>query len=419
MTAARVPTTVRAPDEPSAAAAELPRPPHSLPPRLVDGVLVGVVALLGAGFVVSQVFIHGPAGHRTFGPAAWTWRTIAGAACVPAALILWQRRRHPVAVLALAPALSLAIYPFPSLLGMVALYSAATRLPTRSSLLAWTAATACFTVGRAVAGGSSLASDLTSSAANAGLVTAGGLYVGVRRAYLDRLRERALFARALAAFLPPEVAELVQASPSALSLNQEVEATVVFSDIRGFSTLAERLAPRQVGELVRLHLGAMAEIVAAHAGMLDKFAGDAVMAVFGTPRTIEDHAERALRCGVAMQRRQARLNAEAARLGLPACHIGIGVNSGKVIAGTVGGPGRLDYTVLGDAVNVAQRLQSEALAGEILASAATVRLASPPNADPAGMRQLKGREELVEVYRILWTASPVAADDVPTAPEGR
>jgi Adenylate and Guanylate cyclase catalytic domain len=203
----------------------------------VDGVLVGVIALLGAGFVLSQGFLHGPAGHKTFGPAAWTWRTIAGAACAPAAVVLWQRRRHPVAVLALALALNLAIYPFPSLLGMVALYSAASRLPPRSSLLAWTAATACFAVGRAVAGGSSLA----------------------------------------------EVAELVQASPSALSLNQEVEATVVFSDIRGFSTLAERLAPRQVGELIRLHLGAMAEIVAAHGGMLDKFAGDAVMAVFGTP----------------------------------------------------------------------------------------------------------------------------------------
>lgn len=410
---------MRVPDEPSAEAAELPRPPRSLPPRLVDGVVVGVVALLTAGFVVSQVVLHGPTGHKTFGPAAWTWRTIAGAACVPAALILWQRRRHPVAVLALALALNLAIYPFPSLLGMVALYSAATRLPTRSSLQAWTAATACFVVGRAVAGGSSLASDLTSPAANAGLVTAAGLYVAARRAYIDRLRERALFARALAAFLPPEVAELVQASPSALSLNEEVEATVVFSDIRGFSTLAERLAPREVGELVRLHLRAMAEIVATHGGTLDKFAGDAVMAVFGAPRALEDHAERALRCGVAMQRRQAKLNPEAAGLGLPACHIGIGVNSGKVIAGTVGGPGRLDYTVLGDAVNVAQRLQSEALAGEILVSAATVRLASPTNAEPAGVRQLKGREEFVEAYRILWAVSPVAAADVPTASEGR
>jgi class 3 adenylate cyclase len=220
--------------------------------------------------------------------------------------------------------------------------------------------------------------------------------VGTRRAYVDRLRERALLARALAAFLPPAVAERVQASPAALSLNAEVEATVVFSDLRGFSTLAERLAPRQVGELLRLHLGAMAEVVATHAGTLDKFAGDAVMAVFGAPRSLQDHAERALHCAVAMQQRQARLNAEAARLGLPACRIGIGINSGKVIAGTVGGPGRLDYTVLGDAVNVAQRLQSQALAGEILTSAATVGLASPHNAEPAGMRRLKGRDQLVE-----------------------
>jgi class 3 adenylate cyclase len=406
------------PDPPPDDAAELPRPPRSLPPRVLDGIVVGVVAFLGAGFVASQVLLHGPAGHKTFGPAAWTWRTVAAAACVPAALLLWQRRRHPVAVLALALALNLVLYPFPSLLGMVALFSAATRLPRRASLLAWTAATACLAVGRAVAGGSSLATDVTSSAANAGLVTAVGLYVGARQAYVDRLRERALFARALAAFLPPEVAELVKASPAALSLHEEVEATVVFSDIRGFSTLAERLAPRQVGELVRLHLQAMAEIVAAHAGTLDKFAGDAVMAVFGAPRALDDHAERALRCGVAMQQRQAGLNAEAARLGLPACHIGIGVNSGRVIAGTVGGPGRLDYTVLGDAVNVAQRLQSQALAGEILVSAATVRRARPHDAEPAGTRQLKGRDELVEVYRILWTAAPVAADDVPAAAEG-
>jgi class 3 adenylate cyclase len=404
-------------DEPSAEAAALPRPPRWLPPQLLDGVVVGVVALLTAGLVAGQVVLHGPPGHKTFGPATWTWRTVAGAACVPAALLLWQRRRPPLGVLVLALTLNLALSPFPSLLAMVALYSAATRLPTRSALLAWAAASACFAVGRAVAGGSPLWSDLASSVANAGLVTATGLYVGARRAYVDRLRERALFARALAAFLPPAVAELVQASPAALSLNAEVEATVVFSDLRGFSTLAERLAPRQVGELLRLHLGAMAEVVATHAGTLDKFAGDAVMAVFGAPRPLQDHAERTQHCAVAMQQRQARLNAEAARLDLPACQIGIGINSGKVIAGTVGGPGRLDYTVLGDAVNVAQRLQSQALAGEILASAATMQLASPHNAEPAGMRRLKGRDQLVEAYRILWATSPAAEDDVPAAGE--
>ena len=120
----------------------------------------------------------------------------------------------------------------------------------------------------------------------------------------QRMKERALFARALASFLPPEVADLVEASPSALSLREELEATILFSDIRGFSSLAERLPPREVAEVVGRHLAAMVEVVTSNGGVLDKFAGDAVMAVFGAPRPAADHAQRALACAAAMQRRQ-------------------------------------------------------------------------------------------------------------------
>jgi class 3 adenylate cyclase len=224
----------------------------------------------------------------------------------------------------------------------------------------------------------------------------------------QRLKERALFARALASFLPPEVAELVEASPTALALREELQVTIVFSDIRGFSTMAERLSPREVAEVVGRHLAAMVEVVTAHGGVLDKFAGDAVMAVFGAPRPIEDHARRALDCAVAMQRRQLALNEAAEQGGLPSFQIGVGMNTGMVVAGTLGGAGRLDYTVLGDAVNVAQRLQSEAAGGEILASAATVRHAGADWAEPVGLKQLKGRQEVVEVYRIPWTATATA-----------
>jgi len=231
----------------------------------------------------------------------------------------------------------------------------------------------------------------------------------------QRLKERALFARALASFLPPEVAELVEASPSALSLREELEATILFSDIRGFSSLAERLPPRQVAEVVGRHLAAMVEVVTSHGGVLDKFAGDAVMAVFGAPRPSEDHARRALSCAAAMQRRQRALNDEAERTGLAAFQIGIGVNTGTVIAGTLGGPGRLDYTVLGDAVNIAQRLQSEASGGEILAAAVTVRLAGTDQAEPVGLKQLKGRQHLVEVYRIRWAETSTAQHPGETA----
>jgi class 3 adenylate cyclase len=219
----------------------------------------------------------------------------------------------------------------------------------------------------------------------------------------QRMKERALFARALASFLPPEVADLVEASPSALSLQEELEATIVFSDIRGFSSMAERLAPREVAEMVGRHLAAMAEVVTTHGGVVDKFTGDAVMAVFGAPRPIHDHARRALMCAAAMQHRQLALNEAAEYDGLPTSQIGIGINTGTVIAGTVGGPGRLNYTVLGDAVNVAQRLESQAGGGEILAAAVTVLQAGADRAQPIGPLQIKGRKDLVDTYRIPWT----------------
>src|SRR5215204_2105255 len=190
----------------------------------------------------------------------------------------------------------------------------------------------------------------------------------------QRMKERALFARALASFLPPEVTELVADSPSALSLREELEATIVFSDIRGFTSLAERLAPRQVAEVIGRHLNAMADVVSSHGGVVDKFAGDAVMAVFGAPRPSDDHARRAMVCAVAMQRRQLTLNQAAKHANMPTSQIGIGINTGTVIAGTLGGRGRLDYTVAGDG-----------------------------KAEAIGPKQLKGRRELVETYRIPWT----------------
>jgi class 3 adenylate cyclase len=239
----------------------------------------------------------------------------------------------------------------------------------------------------------------------------------------QRMKERALFARALASFLPPEVAELVETTPSALSLREELEATILFSDIRGFSALAERLPAREVAEVVDRHLAAMVEVVTSNGGVLDKFAGDAVMAVFGAPRPVTDHAQRALACAVAMQRRQSALNSEAEHAGFPAFEIGIGINTGTVIAGTLGGPGRLDYTVLGDAVNIAQRLEAEAGGGEILATAVTVRQCGTDRAEPIGLKQLKGHQELVHVYRIPWadnsfTPGPALPDD-PTQDDPR
>ena len=204
--------------------------------------------------------------------------------------------------------------------------------------------------------------------------------------------------RSLRSFVPAGVADRLAAAGE--MLQEEIEATILFSDIRGFSALSEQLPARELATVIARHLSAMAEVVLDHGGMIDKFAGDAVMAVFGAPDPQPDHPERGLRCALAMQVRQAELNAEDAAAGRPPLHMGVGVNTGTVVAGTVGGGGRLEYTVLGDAVNVAQRLQSEAGPGEVIASASTVALAPDVGAEPAGARTVKGRTEPVEVFRI-------------------
>jgi class 3 adenylate cyclase len=385
---------------------DLPRAPRSVPPRLVDVILIVLAALFWAGMVAGNVVIFEDAQDeaRIVGEH-WDARAIAAVALLPSVVALWWRRRHPVRVLAISLAMTLAAFPFAAFFGIFALHSTASRVSQRKAIVAAVVSMGIVFAGHAIWHGAPAWDDVVLVVVATAVVTALGLYTGARRAYFDRLRERALFARALASFLPAGVAELIEASPSALSLEEEIEATVLFSDIRGFSAVAEQLAPRAVADVVGRHASAMAEVVLSHGGMLDKFAGDGVMAVFGAPKPLPGDADRAIACAVAMQQRQAELNAEAPGAGYPPTEIGIGVNTGLVIAGTVGGAGRLDYTVIGDAVNVAQRLQSEARSGEILVSSATAEQCTWPQAEAAGARQLKGRKEPVDVFRIGWNGS--------------
>jgi class 3 adenylate cyclase/CheY-like chemotaxis protein len=212
--------------------------------------------------------------------------------------------------------------------------------------------------------------------------------------------EQSAAASSLKSYVPWQVADALARDGDA-GTQRELEVTVLFSDIRGFSTIAERLTAREIAEIVGRHLGAMAEVIADHGGTIDKFQGDAVMVVFGAPEPMPDHAERALRCALAMQHRQTELNAQGWGTDvIDSLGVGIGVNTGVVMAGAVGGGGRLEYTVIGDAVNVAQRLQSEAEGGEVVAAASTIAAAPSVPAEPIGPRVVKGREEPVDVYRV-------------------
>jgi class 3 adenylate cyclase len=201
---------------------------------------------------------------------------------------------------------------------------------------------------------------------------------------------------ALSRFLSPQVAKGVVSKE--LLEPAELELTVIFTDVRGFTGLAESTDAQIMRQLLDEHLTAMSEVVIARDGMVDKFIGDAVMAVFGAPVRTPDHAARALECAEAMLLKQDELNARWTSDGRPPFAVGIGVNTGTALAGSVGGT-KLEYTIVGDAVNVAQRLNSLAAGGEIIASEATATAAGIP-AREIETHSVKGREQQVRVVRL-------------------
>jgi adenylate cyclase len=212
----------------------------------------------------------------------------------------------------------------------------------------------------------------------------------------------------------PEVAAQLLRDGAALG-GEEREVTVLFADLRGFTTLGERLAPRDLVTLLNRYLDRMSAEIERHGGIIDKFIGDEIMALFGAPVAQSDAPARALAAALAMERALADFNrelaAEAAAGSATArpLAVGIGINTARVVAGNVGSHRRQNYSVLGDGVNVAARLQSLTRHAEfrtnIITSAATVAALAPADAARFAPRSLgpvhvKGRSEPVEVFAL-------------------
>lgn len=173
--------------------------------------------------------------------------------------------------------------------------------------------------------------------------------------------------------------------------------TVLFADIRGFTGLSERLPPEQVVDILNGYLAAATDVVFEHEGTIDKFIGDAIMALFGAPVPMENHALQAVRAALAMQRRFAET---PPRLGQRAT-FGVGINTGQGIVGSIGAPQLMSYTVIGDVVNVSARLQGEARAGEVLITSDTYKLvADHVDAEELGSIYVKGRLSPVTMYKV-------------------
>jgi class 3 adenylate cyclase/FixJ family two-component response regulator len=215
----------------------------------------------------------------------------------------------------------------------------------------------------------------------------------------------------LSRLLPGGVADMLRDRGQAPGETTQLVVSVLMSDIRGYSTIAERSDPSALARQLHVHRGEMNRAIIAAGGTVMQFVGDAVMAVFGAPVPMDDHAERAVQAALAMHAAQAEVNRRWQAEGLPVFGLGIGITTGEVAAALLGSDEHLEYTVVGDTVNLAQRIQQWAEPGESVLSEATYRaLAAPPTAEGIAPALVKGRETPVGAWRIRATDLDAGGD---------
>ncbi len=226
------------------------------------------------------------------------------------------------------------------------------------------------------------------------------------RAYnemMQGLRERERLRGTLGRYVSGDVAQRILEEQDDNSLPGELRrATVLFLDVRGFTAVAEKLAPREVVSLLNAYFSIVVEAVARSGGTVNKFIGDAALCIWGAPREAQDAELSAVRAALEIQAGAKALGERRAAQGLLTVGLGIGINTGEVLAGNLGSRERLEYTVIGDAVNTAQRLESLAKAGEVLVSEEVYRAVSARIlAEPREPVLLKGKAQPVALWRVL------------------
>jgi adenylate cyclase len=202
-------------------------------------------------------------------------------------------------------------------------------------------------------------------------------------------------------------------NPEKLTLGEKREMTVMFSDIRGFTTLSERMLPEKLASFINGYLSPMTQIVFDEKGTLDKYIGDAVMAFWNAPLEQADHALRACRAAIAMLAALDVLKARWRAEGFPEFDIGIGLNTGPMVVGNMGSDVRVDYTVLGDAVNLASRLEGTNKEYEtrvIFGEGTHAHVQGKVSCRRLGAVRVKGKKQPVRIYELRGIGPPTAVD---------
>ncbi|HDZ23948.1 MAG TPA: FHA domain-containing protein [Desulfobacteraceae bacterium] len=220
----------------------------------------------------------------------------------------------------------------------------------------------------------------------------------------EQIREEERMRNRLERFHSPQVIEMVlkgdQEAKDRIMDPKELTATVLFMDIVGFTNLSERMPPREVTILLNHFFSRMTDITFHYDGTLDKYIGDGLMAVFGAPMQKDDDAVRAIQAALDMRKERELMMTSAPDD--KRFDIRIGINTGKVVAGNIGSPKRMDYTVIGDPVNVASRLESIGEPNQILIGEETYRLAKNRfRIRPVGPKKVKGKRDAVMVYEVI------------------
>ena len=223
--------------------------------------------------------------------------------------------------------------------------------------------------------------------------------------YITEGRAKRKFKEAFAKYLSPQVVDEISEHLDDLKLDvgERTEITILFSDIRGFTSMSEKLPPEEVVRLLNRYLKVMVDVVFNYGGTLDKYMGDAIMAFFGAPKADPDHAKTACLAALSMHEELKRLNEELEREGARTMTIGIGINTGDVVVGNIGSERRMDYTVIGDHVNLASRLEglNKDFGTEIIISEFTAKGAGGLNLKDLGEVTIRGKEKPVRIFELL------------------
>ena len=221
------------------------------------------------------------------------------------------------------------------------------------------------------------------------------LYENIR----EEERKRGIYQR----FLSPQIVDEVMNKAKTISLGgRRQNVTILFSDIRGFTEITEAKPPEYIVDLLNEYFGEMIDIIFKYGGTLDKFIGDGLMAVFGTPIYYKDHAKRGMAAALEMQERLKALNMRNRKRGFVELAVGIGINTGSVIAGNIGSEKRMEYTVVGNGVNIASRLEGLAQGGQILITESTYNELKGLKLDVEKLKQVqvRGKRGAMDIYQV-------------------